>query len=295
MKDLRIQAEPYPPKAWTETVQRGVDQHNVVVTGLSDYYPVDFFIRGAGGEVMGGLTGDIWGGWLNVGSLWVEKSLRGRGYATGLIQRAESYATERDCTDAFLQTGSFEARPLYEKLGYQVYAELKDHPHKPHSRYFMTKRLTQKTETHRPKNLDLKINREPDAPPHAAQVVKSGIFLHSGAALGLPESTSCPFGFFLRDSDGEVLGGAFGNLWGDWLFTETLWVDSHIRGHGHATKLMAAAEEHASARGCSNAFLDTFSFQARPLYEKLGYHVIGELNDFPKGHSRYWMTKRLAK
>jgi hypothetical protein len=26
---------------------RGVDQHNVAVTGLSDYYPVGFFIFGA--------------------------------------------------------------------------------------------------------------------------------------------------------------------------------------------------------------------------------------------------------
>jgi GNAT superfamily N-acetyltransferase len=295
MQGITLTTEPYPPKAWTETVQRGVDQHNIAVTGLPDYYPVDFFIRGAGGEVMGGLTGDIWGGWLNVGSLWVEESLRGRGYASALIQKAEAYAIEKGCSDSFLQTGSFEARPLYEKLGYQVYAELKDHPRKPHSRYFMTKRLTADAQMHRSKQLDLKINREPDAPAQAAQVIKSGIFLHAGAALGLPENTTCPFGFFLRDIDGEVLGGAFGNLWGDWLFVETLWVDRQLRGRGHATKLMAAAEQHASARGCSNAFLDTFSFQARPLYEKLGYQVIGELKDFPKGHSRYWMAKHIAK
>jgi hypothetical protein len=41
---------------------RGVDQHNVAVTGLSDYYPVGFVIRGGRGEVLGGLLGDIWGG-----------------------------------------------------------------------------------------------------------------------------------------------------------------------------------------------------------------------------------------
>ena len=80
MRDLRIIAESYPPRAWSETVVRGVDQHNIAVTGLPDYYPVGFFVKGRGGEVIGGLLGDIWGGWLHVGSLWVSESIRGRGY-----------------------------------------------------------------------------------------------------------------------------------------------------------------------------------------------------------------------
>lgn len=57
---------------------------------------------------------------------------------------------------------------------------------------------------------------------------------------------------------------------------------------------MAAAEERAIAKGCSEVFLGTFSFQARPLYEKLGYHVFGEEKDHPKGHSHYLLTKQLS-
>jgi hypothetical protein len=41
------------------------------------------------------------------------------------------------------------------------------------------------------------------------------------------------------------------------------------------------------------AFLDTFSFQARPFYEKLGYHVFGMLENHPAGHQHYFMTKQL--
>jgi hypothetical protein len=40
--------------------------------------------------------------------------------------------------------------------------------------------------------------------------------------------------------------------------------------------------------------LDTFSFQARGFYEKLGYCVFGTLDDYPPGHSRFYLTKRLA-
>lgn len=42
---------------------------------------------------------------------------------------------------------------------------------------------------------------------------------------------------------------------------------------------MKRAELYAVERGCTNAFLDTFSFQARPFYEKLGYRVFGILEN----------------
>ena len=57
---------------------------------------------------------------------------------------------------------------------------------------------------------------------------------------------------------------------------------------------MKAAEQGGIARGCAHSFLGTFSFQARPLYEKLGYHVFGEERDHPKGHTHYLLTKRLV-
>jgi GNAT superfamily N-acetyltransferase len=293
MKESKILMEPYPPRAWSETVIRGVDQHNVAVTGLPDYYPVGFFVKETGGEILGGLLGDIWGGWLHVGSLWVSESLRGRGYGAQLMLHAHRYALEKSCTDVFLQTGSYEARPLYEKLGYNVYAELKNHPTRPHSRYLLSKRLYKSNEA-QPHTKDLTIVTDPYPSKDAVMVVRQGITTHAYAAIGLPEKAWWPFNFFLRDSDGEILGGALGNIWGAWMYVAYLWVDRSQRGNGHASRLMSAAEEHGIAKGCSDAFLGTFSFQARPLYEKLGYHVFAEEKDHPKGHSHYWVKKKLA-
>jgi hypothetical protein len=54
---------------------------------------------------------------------------------------------------------------------------------------------------------------------------------------------------------------------------------------------MAAAEAYARERGCRGAYLETFSFQARPLYEKLGFKVFGEIKDFPPGHSHFFLKK----
>jgi GNAT superfamily N-acetyltransferase len=293
MKDVQIVSEPYPPLAWTETVARGINQHNVAMTGCSDYYPVGLFIKGTAGQIVGGLLGDIWGGWLHVGSLWVEKSLRQQGYGKELMTRAERYALGKSCTDAFLRTGSFEARPLYEKLGYHVYGELKDHPIKPHSRYFMTKHLESDNEGH-PHILELEIAMEPYASASHVSVIREGIHLHAAAAIGLPENSGSQFGYFLRDDSGEIRGGAIGNLWGDWMFLALLWVDTPLRGSGYAGKLLAAAEEHAIAERCSSAFLDTLNARARPVYENLGYRVFAELKDHPKSHNRYWLSKRLV-
>ncbi|MGC6728099.1 hypothetical protein ACP0GO_26835, partial [Escherichia coli] len=40
-------------------------------------------------------------------------------------------------------------------------------------------------------------------------------------------------------------------------------------------------------------WLDTYSFQARGFYEKLGYTVFGTIDDFPPGHQRFFGRKRL--
>ena len=98
---------------------------------------------------------------------------------------------------------------------------------------------------------------------------------------------------FLRDESGGLIGGLLGETYWGWLFVETLWIGHILRHKGYATKLMAAAEAEALARGCRYAYLDTFSFQARPFYEGLGYEVFGVLEDYPGEHKRFFMKKTL--
>jgi len=53
------------------------------------------------------------------------------------------------------------------------------------------------------------------------------------------------------------------------------------------------AEVEARKRGARYAYLDTFDFQAPEFYKKYGYEVFGVLEDFPSGHTRYFMKKQL--
>lgn len=100
-----------------------------------------------------------------------------------------------------------------------------------------------------------------------------------------------PLAVFLRDAGGQVVGGALGHTHWGWLFISHLWLAAHLRGEGFGQRILAAAEREAVARGCRHAHLDTFSFQARPFYERLGYEVFGVLDDFPPGHARYFLRK----
>jgi GNAT superfamily N-acetyltransferase len=288
-----IVAEQNPPKAWIEAIVRRLRNYNTAATGIVEFYPVVFLVKDAGNNVSGGLLGNIVGGWLHTRSLWVDKRWRGRGYATQLMAAAERYAIAKGCVAAFLQTASYEARPLYEKLGYRVFADLSDHPSKGHNRYFLKKQPLTGINDGSNRRDRANIVMQPYAASDVMETVNRGIQTHASAAIGLPEQMWFAANFFLRSEDGEILGGALGNTWGLWLYVSDVWVDPSLRGKGCATKLMTAIEQMAIERRCVNSYLDTFSFQARPLYEKLGYKVFGTLEDHPKGHSHYFLKKAL--
>lgn len=92
---------------------------------------------------------------------------------------------------------------------------------------------------------------------------------------------------------GELVAGANGfNHW-NYFFLAHLWVSEKQRGQGTGKRLLQRIETEAKARGCTDLWLDTFSFQAAGFYEKLGYTRFGCLDDYPVGHQRYFYVKKL--
>jgi GNAT superfamily N-acetyltransferase len=61
---------------------------------------------------------------MHVAALWVEESHRGKGHGTTLMRFLEHYAARMGHLLAYLETASFQARPFYERLGYEVFGEL---------------------------------------------------------------------------------------------------------------------------------------------------------------------------
>jgi len=103
-----------------------------------------------------------------------------------------------------------------------------------------------------------------------------------------------PLAAVLSDSGGQTIGGLWGRTAFGWLFVELLFVPESLRGQGLGRELMHRAEAEALTRGCHAAWLDTFQFQARGFYERLGYTCFGELSDYPPGFARYFLRKMLT-
>ena len=90
----------------------------------------------------------------------------------------------------------------------------------------------------------------------------------------------------------ELVAGLLGFTHWNWLHIRYLWVAETFRHQGFGRRLVLAAEQEARLRGCKHAHLDTFSFQAVPFYERLGYSVFGRLEDYPPGHTKVFLQKR---
>jgi GNAT superfamily N-acetyltransferase len=131
------------------------------------------------------------------------------------------------------------------------------------------------------------------SPPAAEDlaILSEGLGRHAVTVLDTPGFQG--IAVMAHDEEGGVVGGAAGTLNWNWLSINLVWVHETRRASGLGSELLAAIEQAAVARGCTRAHLDTFSFQARPFYERHGYEVFATLEDYPPGQRRYYMKKRL--
>ncbi len=125
------------------------------------------------------------------------------------------------------------------------------------------------------------------------QLVRDGLEAINFQARQIPQDY-LELVLLVRANDGTVMGGLLGGTYWQWLHVGTLWVHEDLRGQGFGSDMLKAAEREAVKRGCHSAFLDTMSWQALPFYQKYGYSVYGQLEDFPLGHTRYYLQKRLV-
>jgi GNAT superfamily N-acetyltransferase len=95
----------------------------------------------------------------------------------------------------------------------------------------------------------------------------------------------------LYDEGGAVIGGLWGWTVYSWLSISMMFVPEVLRGRGIGSALIRAAETEARSRGCVGMQVDTFSFQAQPFYERLGFTVYGVHVNFPPGHNCVFLRK----
>lgn len=129
-----------PSHANTTTIWKGISENAKLMKGFEPGKPFAFFIKDEMGAIKGGCSGFIFYGCLYTDLLWIDKSLREKGYGTDLMERVEKLATENSCRFMVVNTMDFEALNFYKKLGYNVEFERRGFE-KNSIMYFLRKNL----------------------------------------------------------------------------------------------------------------------------------------------------------
>ena len=133
--------ETAPDPVHRETLQALLLGHNAEQAGPPETRPVGVALRDADGAVLGGLVGYTGWRWLHVAQFALPDGLRHGGWGTRIMTVALDEARARGMVGAKLGTGSYHARPFYERLGFRVYGEIADYLPGGHARFLMAQRL----------------------------------------------------------------------------------------------------------------------------------------------------------
>jgi ribosomal protein S18 acetylase RimI-like enzyme len=141
-------------------------------------------------------------------------------------------------------------------------------------------------------NPDADLMVETDPRPEDVRFLREHLNEFNAAATGITDGNF--LALFKRAADGSAVAGVFGWTWGETCYLRYLFVSQNMRGQGHGTRLMRAVETEAKCRGCQQIVLETHDFQAPRFYQKLGFTIIGRVENYPRGHQFLMLVKQLV-
>ena len=129
-----------PSKKEIDFVREALQQFNNKIVENDGHTPLNFVEYDADGNVIAGIIGGTYWGWMYVDILWVHEDYRGQGIGTKLLLEAEKEAIRRGCHHVHLDTMSWQAPEFYKKHGYEVIGLLPDIP-SGNQKYLLIKAL----------------------------------------------------------------------------------------------------------------------------------------------------------
>jgi GNAT superfamily N-acetyltransferase len=138
--EVKIDIDTSPSAEDERVVSEGLRRYDGERAVSGGYAEFAVFLRASSGDVLGGLLAEAGRGWLHIKTLWLDPSVRRGGHGSRLVAAAEGEARRRGCHGAYLDTFDYQARPFYERCGYEVFGTLDDYP-VGHQRFFMRKTL----------------------------------------------------------------------------------------------------------------------------------------------------------
>ena len=129
-----------PAKKEIDEVRAALMKFNEACVGSDGHTPLNLVEYDADGNVIAGILGGTYWGWMYVDILWVHEEHRRKGLGTRLLLAAEREAAQRGCHHVHLDTMSWQAPAFYQKHGYEVIGILPDIP-RGNQKYLLMKAL----------------------------------------------------------------------------------------------------------------------------------------------------------
>lgn len=121
--------------------------------------------------------------------------------------------------------------------------------------------------------------------------IKQGVLAFNQPYFGVQEAK--PFTIYIIDDNKSILCGLYGCHFDKYIRVDMTWVDESYRKKGFGKKLFQKLDEYARQKHCKYIQLDTFDFQAKPFYEKMGFECIGTIPKWVEGYDCHFMRKTL--
>ena len=129
-----------PSEKEIDFVRESLLDFNNKCVGNDGHTPLNIVEYDTNGNIIAGILGGTYWGWMYIDILWVDEKHRKQGIGTRLLREAESEAVCRGCHHVHLDTMSWQAPEFYKKHGYEVIGILPDIP-SGNQKYLLMKAL----------------------------------------------------------------------------------------------------------------------------------------------------------
>ena len=227
-------------------------------------------------------------GCMFVDDMWVDENYRGQQLGSNVLQAVEKVAENRGCHIIYVNTSDFQAKPYYEKHGYQLFAAIKDSP-KGHMDYSLFKYVDKNAPKRKCKPIDYQIlDGDEDDCDYICEQLDEGY----NAKYIPPKHDYIKINRKLVNESGRTVAAIMAGV--DevdvaWIFK--IWVDEEYRHQGLGTLLVRHFEKKAKENGATKILANEIYDWNIDFFIKNGYRIGGELKDLPKGHSFYIVEK----
>ena len=121
-------------------IRESLCRFNELIVGNDGHTPINIVEYDSDGNIIGGIIGGTYWGWMYVDILWVHENHRKKGIGSKLLHEAEKEAVNRGCHHVHLDTMSWQAPEFYKKHGYEIIGILPDIP-SGNQKYLLVKAL----------------------------------------------------------------------------------------------------------------------------------------------------------